>query len=105
MYVIFHSFVVIVMWGTLCTPHYNYNEGMKYYIWYNVYYEVSNATAKISGIQGKLEMWANAPRDGRPVEYRWRPLLNAAKFGSRPVLECCAVMLTNRTAQDLEDAK
>ena len=26
----------------------------------------------------KLEMWANAQRDGRPVEYRWRPLLNAA---------------------------
>ena len=23
-------------------------------------------------------MWANAQRDGRPVEYRWRPLLNAA---------------------------
>ena len=23
-------------------------------------------------------MWANAQPDGRPVEYRWRPLLNAA---------------------------
>jgi len=23
-------------------------------------------------------MWANAQRDGRPTEYRWRPLLNAA---------------------------
>ena len=21
----------------------------------------------------KLEMWANAQRDGRPAEYRWRP--------------------------------
>jgi len=21
-------------------------------------------------------MWANAQRDGRPAEYRWRPLLN-----------------------------
>jgi len=29
----------------------------------------------------KLEMWANAQRDGRPVYYRWRPLFNAAKFG------------------------
>jgi len=29
----------------------------------------------------KLEMWANAKRDGRPAEYRWRPLFNAAKFG------------------------
>jgi len=29
----------------------------------------------------KLGMWANAQRDGRPAEYRWRPLFNAAKFG------------------------
>ena len=26
-------------------------------------------------------MWANVQRDGRPAEYRWRPLFNAAKFG------------------------
>jgi len=31
--------------------------------------------------QNKLEMWANAQRDGRPAEHRWRPLFNAAKFG------------------------
>ena len=29
---------------------------------------------------GKTRMWANAQRDGRPAEYRWRPLFNAAKF-------------------------
>ena len=29
----------------------------------------------------KLEVWANAQRDGRPAEYRWRPLFNAATFG------------------------
>jgi len=29
----------------------------------------------------KLQMWVNAQRDGRPAEYRWRPLFNAAKFG------------------------
>jgi len=23
-------------------------------------------------------MWANAQRDGRPAEHRWRPLFNAA---------------------------
>ena len=28
-------------------------------------------------IQRQLEMWANAQRDGRPAEYRWRPLFNA----------------------------
>ena len=27
----------------------------------------------------KLEMWADAKRDGRPAEYS--PLFNAAKFG------------------------
>ena len=26
---------------------------------------------------GKLEMWANVQRDGRPAEYSWRPLFNA----------------------------
>jgi len=25
----------------------------------------------------KTRMWANAQRDGRPAEYRWRPLFNA----------------------------
>jgi len=25
-------------------------------------------------------MWANAQRDGRPAEYRWRPLFNAANL-------------------------
>jgi len=29
----------------------------------------------------ELEMWANAQPDGRPAEYRWRTLFNAAKFG------------------------
>jgi len=36
-------------------------------------------------------MWANAQRDGRPAEYRWRPLFNTAKFGWRSLLECRAV--------------
>ena len=26
----------------------------------------------------QCRMWANAQRDGRPAEYRWRPLFNAA---------------------------
>ena len=44
----------------------------------------------------KLEMWANAQHDGHPVEYRWRPLFNAAKFGWRPLLEHHAVTLPRR---------
>ena len=41
-------------------------------------------------------MWANAQRDGRPAEYRSRPLFNAAKFGWRPLLEYNAVKLPRR---------
>jgi len=32
-------------------------------------------------------MWANAQRDGRPAEYKWRTVFNAAKFGWRPLLD------------------
>jgi len=38
-------------------------------------------------------MWANTQRDGRPAEYRWHPLFNAAKFCWRPLLEYRAVTL------------
>jgi len=41
-------------------------------------------------------MWANAQLDGRPAEYTWHPLFNAAKFGWRPLLECHAVTLPRR---------
>jgi len=41
-------------------------------------------------------MWANAQRDGRPAEYRWRPLFNTAKFGWCPLLEYRAVTLPRR---------
>jgi len=41
-------------------------------------------------------MWANAHRDGRPAEYRWRHLFNAAKFGWRRLLDCRAVTLPRR---------
>jgi len=44
-------------------------------------------------------MWASAQRDGRPAEYRWRPLFNAAKFRWRPVLECRAVTLPRRESR------
>jgi len=33
-------------------------------------------------------MWANSQRDDRPADDRWRRLFNAAKFGSRPLLDC-----------------
>jgi len=41
-------------------------------------------TVRISLVTPEIEitrMWVDAQRDGRPAEYRWRPLFNAAKFG------------------------
>ena len=40
-----------------------------------------NRPRDVVGKKIKLEMWANAQRDGRPAKYRWRPLFNAANFG------------------------
>jgi len=37
-----------------------------------------NATQSSYAIHLQLEMWANAQRDGRPAEYRWRLLFNVA---------------------------
>jgi len=39
-------------------------------------------------IHTKTRTWTNAQCDGRPAEYSWRPMFNAAKFGRRPLLEC-----------------
>ena len=41
-------------------------------------------------------MWDNTQRDGRPAQYRWRPLCNASNFGLRSLLECRAVTLPRR---------
>jgi len=40
-----------------------------------------NIDTKLLVREKKLEMWANAQRDGCPAKHRWRPLFNAAKFG------------------------
>jgi len=46
-------------------------------------------------VHKKLEMWANAQRDGRPVEYRWCPLFNATVWLT-PTTRCRAVTLPRR---------
>jgi len=40
-------------------------------------------------------MWANAQRDGRPAEYRWRPLFNAAVWLTIRVLCSNAAKMRN----------
>ena len=42
---------------------------------------------KRSNLNNEARMWANAQRDGRPAQHRWRPLFNAEKFGWRPLLD------------------
>ena len=48
-----------------------------------------------SGKQNEYKL-ESTQRDGRPAEYRWHPLFNDAKFGWRPLQECCAVTLPRR---------
>jgi len=66
--------------------------------WY--YYLIVRTLLVFNDIQiGKdsiTRKWANAQRDGRPAECRWRPLFNAATFGWRPLLQCRAVTLPRR---------
>ena len=51
----------------------------------------------------QLEMWANAQRDGRPDEYRWRPLFNATVWlcsnaaKAQNLLKFAGVLQTNET--------
>ena len=42
---------------------------------------VHGASGGVRSVICTTRMWADARRDGRPAEYRCRPLLNAAKFG------------------------
>jgi len=43
-------------------------------------------------------MWANAQRDGRPVEHRWRPMFNAAGWLTTTT-RCRAIMLPRRATR------
>ena len=40
------------------------------------------------GKKKKLEMWANAQRDGRPGEYRWRPTSTPQSLADVPRVPC-----------------
>ena len=43
--------------------------------------DIQSVTAEIRQGKKRTGMWANDQHDGRPAEYRWRPLFNAAKCG------------------------
>jgi len=65
-------------------------------LWQSTVFWVIHQSHFLKQKTNRTRMWANAQRDGRPAEYRWRPLFNAAMFGWRPILECSAVTLTRR---------
>jgi len=44
----------------------------------------------------KLEMWANAQRDGRPAEHRWRSLFNAAVWLTPTTRLPCSIAAKTR---------
>jgi len=56
-------------------------ESRFYTIYRNINDSINSGPLSLS----KLEMWANAQRDGRPAEYRWRPLFNATILEFRAV--------------------
>jgi len=60
----------------------------------NACYGIKNIYVRIKLCMTRMRV--NAQRDGRPTEYRWRPLFNAAKFAWRPLPECRAVTLPRR---------
>ena len=47
-------------------------------------------------------MWANAQRDGRPTEYRWRPLFNDAVWLTPTTTVPCSNTAKTRNPLKLE---
>ena len=75
----------VQVWFTVTLANFNITQ-----VFY-VHFTIKN-TRKIK----YTTMWANAQRDGRPTEHRWRPLFNAAKIGWRSLLDCRAITLPRR---------
>jgi len=48
-------------------------------------------------------MWANAQRDGRPAEYRWRPVFNAAVWLMPTTRVLCSNPAKTRNPLKLRD--
>ena len=58
-----------------------YQSGIGLYFVAYVTVSAETCTDHITDKTNTTRMWASAQRDGRPAEYRWRPVVNAAKFG------------------------
>jgi len=91
-YVDFNEYLLSVDWQAVLVNSYDVN------IYWDNFMEVINSALEMfvpvnvsnrkiinhcNVIHIILEMWANGQPDGRPAEHSWRPLFNAAKFGSR----------------------
>jgi len=93
---------------SLCSYKSNCNgiwQAVSWYLWLLIAYTISYLTMWKYSNTHLTRMWAIAQRGGRPAEYRWRPVLNAAKFGSRQLLKCRAVTLPKYDSARLEECK
>jgi len=61
----------------------------------------TSVSVKSGWIRIRLEMWANAQRDGRPVEYRWCPLFNVAVWPTPTTRVLCSNAVKTRNSLKL----
>jgi len=66
---------------------------LQIYLW--VCFERSFEIAQYLANLWRTRMWANAQRNGRPSECRWRPVFNAANFGWRALHRSARVPCSN----------
>jgi len=88
----------------LQTDNHTSSSPLSFYRLHALLAAVPTTSKQINGKDLLTRMWANAQRDGRPVEYRWRPVLNAAVWLA-PTARLPCSNAANGTVQDLEDAK
>jgi len=63
------------------TAYYSILTGQMLFLTPNKHFQSTEANSVSEREQKKTRMWADAQRDGRTAEYRWRHLFNTAKFG------------------------
>jgi len=90
---VFTSYSDSPWWTSSITPQISKSPPWHFFEKFDLKVEEFKTFKRVAWIS---HLQTNAQRGGRPAEYRWRPLFNAAKFGWRLLLECRAVTLPRR---------
>ena len=61
--------------------------------------DIQSAATEIRRGKNEKEMWANAQRDGRPAEYRWRPSVQRRKVWLTPTTSIDAIVAVAKQKQ------